>query len=459
MDLFKNDTFEIVVRCVIAMTTLFFMTKLLGKKQVSELSLFDYVVGISIGNFASEMAINLEAKFFNAMLAIVVFGILAYIISILTLKSLKLRKFFIGSPTILLEHGNLIYKNMKKSMIDVNDILSQAREMGYFDISEVEFAILEANGKISFLPKGEYKNVNIKDMNLKIEKQGLCANVIIDGNIMNDNLINIGKDEKWLLHELDVKGKNVSDILLATVDINDKIVIFDRRKDIDSKNTKYKRLFNAFCEQSRKDNSTNCVYKFIQVCMEPARGLNTQSAYEKRRFEVNRVLMLKGIEIRDDGNFYKITKAESLSEVERRTRELKNKLSCYGAHQRVLICCREELLVDDYFHAVQEAVKGICDRVREMSGLLTDGNELIQTAFSVKNPYIVLNSLRTTSEQNQQNGLKEIILGLIHMVRNVTAHELRIRWDINENDAIDILQQVSFVHKYMDQCITVRHLA
>ena len=136
------------------------------------------------------------------------------------------------------------------------------------------------------------------------------------------------------------------------------------------------------------------------VCMEPARGLNTQSAYEKRRFEINRVLMLKGIEIRDDGNFYKITKAESLSEVERRTRELKNKLSCYGAHQRVLICCREELLVDDYFHAVQEAEKGICDRVREMSGLLTDGNELIQTAFSVKNPYIVLNSLGTTSEQN-----------------------------------------------------------
>ena len=235
MDLFKNDAFEVVIRCIIAMTTLFFMTKLLGKKQVSELSLFDYVVGISIGNFASEMAINLEAEFFNAMLAIVVFGVLAYIISILTLKSLKLRKFFIGSPTILLEHGNLIYKNMKKSMIDVNDILSQAREMGYFDISEVEFAILEANGKISFLPKGEYKNVNIKDMNLKIEKQGLRANVIIDGNIMNDNLINIGKDEKWLLHELDVKGKNVNDILLATVDINDKIVIFDRRKDIDSK--------------------------------------------------------------------------------------------------------------------------------------------------------------------------------------------------------------------------------
>ena len=216
------------------MTTLFFMTKLLGKKQVSELSLFDYVVGISIGNFASEMAINLEAEFFNSMLAIIVFGILAYFISILTIKSLKLRKFFVGTPTVLMENSKLIYKNMKKSMIDVNDLLSQAREMGYFDLSEIEFAILEANGKISFLPKGEYKNITVKDMKLKIEKQGLCANVIIDGNIMDDNLINIGKDTEWLLHELKCKGKKVHDILLATVDINDKLTLYERIPYMDS---------------------------------------------------------------------------------------------------------------------------------------------------------------------------------------------------------------------------------
>lgn len=120
--------------------------------------------------------------------------------------------------------------------------------------------------------------------------------------------------------------------------------------------------------------------------------------------------------------------------------------------------CKEEVLANDYFHAVQEAVKGICDRVREISGLNLDGNDLIQTVFSIKNIYIALNSLRTSSEQNQQNGLKEIILGLIHMVRNVTAHELRIRWDINENDAIDILQQVSFVHKYLNRCINVKRV-
>ena len=234
MDFFNSDMFNVIIRCIVAMTTLFFMTKLLGKKQVSELSLFDYVVGISIGNFASEMAINLEAEFFNSMLAIIVFGILAYFISILTTKSLKLRKFFVGTPTVLMENSKLIYKNMKKSMIDVNDLLSQAREMGYFDLSEIEFAILEANGKISFLPKGEYKNITVKDMKLKIEKQGLCANVIIDGNIMDDNLINIGKDTEWLLHELKCKGKKVHDILLATVDINDKLILYERLPYMDS---------------------------------------------------------------------------------------------------------------------------------------------------------------------------------------------------------------------------------
>lgn len=228
MDFFDNNILNVIVRSIVAMTTLFFMTKLLGKKQVSELSLFDYVVGISIGNFASEMAINLEADFFNAMTAIIVFGLIAFFISILTMKSLKLRKFFIGTPTLLIQHGKMIYKNMKKTKFDVNDLLEEARGNGYFDLSEIEYAMLEANGKVSFMPKGEYKNITIKDMDLKVPKQGLCANVIIDGNIMNDNLKNINKDEEWLMKNLKVKGKKVNEILLATVDLNDKLVIYDR---------------------------------------------------------------------------------------------------------------------------------------------------------------------------------------------------------------------------------------
>lgn len=219
---------KITYRSFLAITTLFLVTKLLGKKQISELSLFEYVLGISMGNFASDMAINLEEEFLNAMCAIIVFGMIGYVISILTMKSIKIRKFFVGIPTILIQHGHLMHENMKKTKFDVNDLLEEARSNGYFDISEIEFAVLEATGNVSFLPKGQYKPVTIKDMKLKDEKQGLCANVIIDGNIMIDNLININKDEKWLLHELKVRGKEVSEILLATLDINDKLNIYDR---------------------------------------------------------------------------------------------------------------------------------------------------------------------------------------------------------------------------------------
>ena len=219
--------------------------------------------------------------------------------------------------------------------------------------------------------------------------------------------------------------------------------------------TKWKRLYNAFCNVVNNNGSTNAVYQFIQHCMEPAQGLQNPDRYNWMRNELNMVLMLAGVEIRDNGQFYSILQAQSLSEVQRRTKELRDKLTGYCVHSEVLKCCRDELLAEDYFHAVQEAAKSLCDRVRTMSGLSTDGASLFNTAFAIGNPYIALNSLQTSSEQNQQNGLKEMLCGIIHMVRNVTAHELRIRWDINEKDAVDIMTQISYLHKLLDVCVTV----
>lgn len=219
--------------------------------------------------------------------------------------------------------------------------------------------------------------------------------------------------------------------------------------------TKWKRLYNAFCVVVNGNGSTNEVFRFIQHCMEPAQGLNNPERYNWIRLELNKVLMLLGVEIRDDGRYYSVSQAQSLGEVQRRTKELRDKLTGYGTHPEVLRCCRDELLAQDYFHAVQEAAKSLCDRVRTMTGLTTDGVALFNTAFAGGNPYIAYNSLRTNSEQNQQNGLKEMLCGVIHMVRNVTAHELRIHWDVNEKDAVDILTQISYLHKMLDECITV----
>ena len=226
-------------------------------------------------------------------------------------------------------------------------------------------------------------------------------------------------------------------------------------QDMDPGLTKWKRLYNAFCQKVNNDRSSNAVFAFLLHCFEPAQGLRKPERYKWMRLEVNTVLMLVGIEIGMDGKFYKTVVADTVSEVHRRTKELRDKLTGYGAHPEVLKCCRDEILTEDYFHAVQEAAKSLCERIRDISGLQTDGTELIQTAFSTNNPYIAFNSLRTPSEKNQQNGLKELLCGVVHMVRNVTAHELRIRWDINEHDAVDILAEISYLHKLLDICVKV----
>lgn len=232
MNINYNELFNVVIRGLLSLITLFLVTKLIGKKQVSQLSLFDYVIGISIGNFAAEMTINLESEELYGIIAVLLFGCIAYLVSVGTMKSIKLRRFFMGSPTILIEHGKILQDNFYKVKYDINDMLEQCRVNGYFDISEIDYAIVEANGELSILAKSEYLPVNRNDMKLKVSKNGLCANVIIDGKVMYNNLKKINKDEKWLNKELKLKGKDISDIILATVDINDKVVFYERNKGV-----------------------------------------------------------------------------------------------------------------------------------------------------------------------------------------------------------------------------------
>lgn len=232
MDINYNELFNVVIRGLLSLITLFLVTKLIGKKQVSQLSLFDYVIGISIGNFAAEMTINLESEELYGIIAVLLFGGIAYLVSVGTMKSIKLRRFFMGSPTILIEHGKILQDNFYKVKYDINDMLEQCRVNGYFDISEIDYAIVEANGELSILAKSEYLPVNRNDMKLKVSKNGLCANVIIDGKVMYNNLKKINKDEKWLNKELKLNGKDISDIILATVDINDKVVFYERNKGV-----------------------------------------------------------------------------------------------------------------------------------------------------------------------------------------------------------------------------------
>lgn len=235
-DIFKisiKELDDVTIRALFSLIVLFLVTKMLGKKQVAQLSLFDYVIGISIGNFAAEMTTNIEIPILNGILAVLIFGLVAYLVSVITMKSIVLRRFFIGTPTVLIEKGKLIEKGLKKVKFDVNDLLEECRGNGYFDLSQIEYAVMEVNGKVSLLPKEAYKPVTNQDLNIKSDQEGLCANILIDGRIMYKNLSYMNKNEKWLLHELKVKGyDNIEEILLVTLDHNEKIMVYEKNKNI-----------------------------------------------------------------------------------------------------------------------------------------------------------------------------------------------------------------------------------
>ena len=229
------ELLNVTFRALSSLVALFLVTKLLGKKQVSQLSLFDYVIGISIGNFAAEMTINLESNEIYGIWAVILFGLVAYIIGILTMKSMRIRRFFMSKPTVLMDRGEIIYKNLKRVNMDLNDMLEQVRSAGYFDLYEVEYAVMEANGNLSILPKSDYKPATLKDLNIKKSNDGLCANIVIDGKVMKKNLINMNKDEKWLEQVLKTKGyDDLSKILLVTLDNKNQIHIYKKDKNLES---------------------------------------------------------------------------------------------------------------------------------------------------------------------------------------------------------------------------------
>ena len=223
-----KEAINIIPRSIISIIVLFFITKLMGKKQASELSLFDYIIGISIGNFSAEMVMNMDYQFVNGIVAITTFGLVSYTVAHITAKSIILRRFLIGEPTIIINNGKISREALIKSKLDINDLLEQCRNRGYFDVSQISYAVLEVDGKLSILPKIDYQVTKLVDLNIKGEKEALSSNLIIDGKVMNNNLKNSNKTITWLNKELKKKGySNYKNILLATL-TNNNLVIFEK---------------------------------------------------------------------------------------------------------------------------------------------------------------------------------------------------------------------------------------
>ncbi len=223
----QDDVIMMIIKGSIAVIYLFLVIKTLGKKQISELNIFDYIIGLSLGNIAAEMTVNKDISILGGLVAMSVYGLFSLLVSFITAKSILARRFFTGFPVTLISNGKLSKEQLKKCKIDINDLLQDARESGYFDISQINYAIMEPSGKISFLPKAKYSPVTPSDMKLKVSETGLVSNLVIDGNIMKDNLNLIGHDEKWLLTRLEKEGyKDINNLLLVICDNKEKLTVY-----------------------------------------------------------------------------------------------------------------------------------------------------------------------------------------------------------------------------------------
>ena len=200
------DMSKIALAAIGSLVALFLLTKLIGNRQMSQLTMFDYINGITIGSIAAEMATSLEGDALKPLTAMVIYGAAVALISLLSQKSDRLRRFFGGRALVIMDKGKIYRNNMKKARIDLNEFLVQCRVNGYYDLDEIETAVFESNGKMSFLPKSTKRPMCPEDMNISPQAARYFITLIADGRLMKKNLHASGKDEQWLKKELKALG-------------------------------------------------------------------------------------------------------------------------------------------------------------------------------------------------------------------------------------------------------------
>ena len=209
------DIVRVMLTAAMSVAALFVITKIMGHKQVSQLDFFDYVSGITTGSIGAEMATELEDPY-KPLVALVVWGAASVILNLITSKIPKARKYINGTPTILMNGGQIYRRNLGKAKLDLSEFMLLCREQGYFDLEEIQTAVFEHNGRLSILPKAANRPATPNDLGITAKATHVGVEVIMDGRIMGENLGRIGRDEEWLTQRLRADGyADARKILLA----------------------------------------------------------------------------------------------------------------------------------------------------------------------------------------------------------------------------------------------------
>jgi uncharacterized membrane protein YcaP (DUF421 family) len=231
----------IASRVALTFVILLTLARILGKKQISQLTFFDYIVGIVIGDMASTIAIDTTMKFSYGLIGLVGYTILSVIVAFGAIKSFKFRELVESSPSILIKEGKIMEKTLLKHRLTFDDLLNGLREKDAFNLSEVELAMLETNGQISVMKKPEYQALTPKDIGLSVEEDHAPSLVIIDGTLLEKHLIYLGYSKDWLLKEIKKQGANqFEDVFLAQINSDSSVYVdlFNDKKTVQQEKQK-----------------------------------------------------------------------------------------------------------------------------------------------------------------------------------------------------------------------------
>ncbi|WP_315080456.1 DUF421 domain-containing protein [uncultured Clostridium sp.] len=213
-----NEGLVVFVRSIIGFFSLLIFAKILGKQQISQLSFFDYVLGITIGSIAASLTTDLSSRAWPHFIGLFVWALLGYVMQYITLKWRYASKYIDGEPTIIIMNGKIMDSALRKMKYKVSDIMGLLRIKDVFDLSQVDFAIIEPNGQLSVLKKPQYEPLTPKDMNITKAPTGISTELIYDGILIDQNLKQLNKTEKWLMDQLKMyQVKDVSEVFLATL--------------------------------------------------------------------------------------------------------------------------------------------------------------------------------------------------------------------------------------------------
>ncbi|WP_068496174.1 DUF421 domain-containing protein [Paenibacillus kribbensis] len=263
-----QDWAEVVTRTLMAVAVLFLIAKILGKRQVSQLSVFEYITGITIGNLAATIPMEREHTWYLGFIALAVWVLTTFVIEILQIKSKKIRDFTDGKTTTLVKDGKILEDNMRKERLTLDELMEQLRSKNAFKVSDVEFAIMETSGEINVLLTKDKQPVTLKDLNMLQLPEKEPTAIIMDGQVMEQQMAYMGITQQWLDAKLKEKSLTVKDVFFAQVDQQGELYIDQYSDNV---------------QMSKAQDSNQAVLTLLQQCTTELQKLATNSSEQQRK--------------------------------------------------------------------------------------------------------------------------------------------------------------------------------